>query len=254
MSFRALIVDDEPLALDGLRILLTQDPEITAIEEACSGKQAVAAIQSRPPDLVFLDVQMPEMDGFDVVNAVGAENMPAVVFATAHDRHAVRAFEANAVDYLLKPIQRERFLAALRRAKTHAKAGPNWADRRIVTLLESFGKAPRRLRRVAVRSGGRTTFVSIDDIDWIGAADNYVELHCGGVCHLVRCSLSEIESALDPEEFLRIHRSTIVNACRVKEVTAAAAGEYTILIERGERFEPSPSHLENVRALIRNPF
>jgi two-component system LytT family response regulator len=254
MSFRALIVDDEPLAVEGLRLLLRQDSEIAAIDEASGGAEAVAAIRSAPPDIVFLDVQMPEMDGFDVVNAVGVENMPAVVFATAHDRHALRAFEANAIDYLLKPIHRDRFFAALKRAKTRVRVDRDDSERRIVSLLESMEKAKRRLRRIAVKSAGRTTFVSVKDIDWIGAADNYVELHCGGDCHLVRCSMAEIESALDPDDFVRIHRSVIVNANRVKEVRAGAAGEYTIVTHRGERLESSRGFADNVRTLIQNSF
>lgn len=254
MSFKALIVDDEPLALEGLRLLLRQDPEIAGIEEASGGAEAVAAIRTAPPDIVFLDVQMPEMDGFDVVNAVGAENMPIVVFATAHDRHAVRAFEANAVDYLLKPIHRDRFFAALERAKTRARADRDTSERRIVALLESMEKSQRRLRRVAVKSAGRTTFVSVDDIDWIGAADNYVELHCGSACHLVRCSMAEIESALDPDDFVRIHRSAIVNVSRVKEVRSSAPGEYAIVMQGGERLESSRGFADKIRALIQNPF
>jgi two-component system, LytTR family, response regulator len=254
MSFRALIVDDEPLAVEGLRLLLRQDSEIAAIDEASGGAEAVTALRSAPPDIVFLDVQMPEMDGFDVVNAVGAENMPTIVFATAHDRHALRAFEANAVDYLLKPIQRDRFFAALKRAKIRVRADRDDSERRIVSLLESMEKAKRRLRRIAVKSAGRTTFVSVKDIDWIGAADNYVELHCAGDCHLIRCSMAEIESALDPDDFVRIHRSAIVNVNRVKEVRATAAGEYTIVTQRGERLESSRGFAENVRTLIQNSF
>jgi two-component system, LytTR family, response regulator len=254
MKFRVLIVDDEPLAVEGLRLLVRQDPEIVAIGEASGGAEAVAAIRSAVPDIVFLDVQMPEMDGFDVVNAVGVENMPAVVFATAHDHHAIRAFEANAVDYLLKPIDRDRFFAALKRAKSRVRADRDDRERRIVSLLQSIEKSKQRLRRIAVKSAGRTTFVSVDDIEWIGAADNYVELHCGGEVNLVRCSMGEIEAALDPNDFLRIHRSAIVNVNRVKEVRAGAAGEYTIVMHRGERLESSRGFADNVRTLIQNSF
>jgi two-component system, LytTR family, response regulator len=254
MNFRALIVDDEPLAVEGLRLLLRQDSDIAAIDEASGGAEAVAAIRSATPDIVFLDVQMPEMDGFDVVNTVGVENMPSVVFATAHDHHALRAFEANAVDYLLKPIQRDRFFAALKRAKARVRVDRDDSERRIVSLLQSMERSKRRLRRIAVKSAGRTTFVSVDDIDWIGAADNYVELHCGGDSSLVRCSMAEIESALDPDDFVRIHRSAIVNVNRVKEVRAGSAGEYTIVMHRGERLESSRGFADNVRTLIRNSF
>ena len=254
MNLTALIVDDEPLALEGLRLLLRQDRDIGAIVEASGGAEAVEAIRSTSPDIVLLDVQMPEMDGFDVVSAIGVENMPAVVFATAHDHYALRAFEANAVDYLLKPIHRDRFLAALKRAKCRVKADRDDSERRIVSLLESIGRSKRQLRRIAVKSAGRTTFVSVDDVDWIGAADNYVELHCGGEVNLVRCSMGEMESALDPADFIRIHRSAIVNVNRVKEVRTGAPGEYTIVMHRGERLQSSRGFADHVRTLIQNSF
>lgn len=254
MGFRVLIVDDEPLAVEGLRLLLRQDSDVAAIVEASTGAEAVDRIRSTAPDIAFLDVQMPEMDGFDVVNAIGAENMPAVVFATAHDRHALRAFDANAVDYLLKPIHHDRFRAALKRAKSRVRADREDSQRRIVSLLQSIEKSTQRLRRIAVKSAGRTTFVSVDDIDWIGAADNYVELHCRGELSLIRCSMGDIESALDPNDFVRIHRSAIVNVNRVKEVRAGTAGEFTIVMRGGERLESSRGFADNVRTLIQNSF
>ena len=254
MNLKALIVDDEPLAVEGLRLLLSEDRDIGAIVAACGGAEAVDVIRSKTPDIVLLDVQMPEMDGFDVVSAIGVENMPAVVFATAHDHHALRAFEANAVDYLLKPIHRERFFAALKRAKSRVKADRDDSERRIVSLLQSIENSKRRLRRIAVKSAGRTTFVSVDDIDWIGAADNYVELHCGDEVSLVRCSMAEIEPAPDPAGFVRIHRSGIVNVNRVKEVRTGTPGEYTIVMHRGERLQSSRGFAANVRTLIQNSF
>jgi two-component system, LytTR family, response regulator len=255
MGIKTLIVDDEPLALEGLRMLLAQDPDIAGIKEAPGGLEAVEAIAAWNPDLVFLDVQMPEMDGFDVIKAVGAERMPAVVFATAHDRHAVRAFEANAIDYLLKPIPRDRFTAALKRAK--ARVGAAQQDppgRQIISLLQSIARPAQRLKRLAVRSAGKTTFVNVEDIDWIRAADNYVELHSGDTCHLVHCSMNEMEGALNPEDFLRIHRSLIVNAGRVKEVRAASFGEYLIVLQTGQRLQSSRRYAQSVRSLIQNPF
>jgi two-component system, LytTR family, response regulator len=178
MPLTTLIVDDEPLARAGLRMLLSQDADIVSIHEAKDGREAVASIRGVTPDLVFLDVQMPEMDGFSVVREIGAERMPAVVFVTAHDRYAIQAFEINAIDYLLKPVTEERFTQALERAKTRLKASPpDESGRLIISLLETIASPRRYLKRLAVRSGGKTIFVDVDDIDWIEAAENYVELH-----------------------------------------------------------------------------
>src|SRR5437868_10321865 len=174
----ALIVDDEPLARDGLRMLLAKDAQVTTILEAKNGSEAVRAIHGQQPDLVFLDVQMPEMDGFSVVQEVGPARMPAVIFVTAHDRYAIRAFEVNAIDYLLKPVTAERFQQALERAKARLQSGDE-AGRRMVALLEAIAAPSRYLKRLAIRSGGKTSFINVEEIEWIQAAENYVELHVG---------------------------------------------------------------------------
>ena len=180
MSLTTLIVDDEPLAREGLRMLLTQDPEVSAVHEARDGREAVAAIRKIRPDLVFLDVQMPEMDGFAVVEEVGAERMPPVVFVTAHDRYAIQAFEINAIDYLLKPVTKERFGKALGRAKKRLNSDPSdEASRQILCLLETIAAPRRYVNRLAVRSAGKTVFVDAEAVDWIEAAENYVQLHAG---------------------------------------------------------------------------
>jgi two-component system, LytTR family, response regulator len=199
MTLRTLIVDDEPLAREGLRMLLAEDPEISAVHEAKDGREAVAAIRQAPPDLVFLDVQMPEMDGFSVVQEIGADRMPAVVFVTAHDQYAIDAFEVNAIDYLLKPVTRERFAQALARAKARlpAQAAPE-ESRQILSLLETLAAPRRQLKRLAVRTAGKTLFVDIDDVDWIEAAENYVRLHVGRASHLVHVALGTLEKSLDP--------------------------------------------------------
>src|SRR5580693_8856081 len=167
MPLTTLIVDDEPLAREGLRMLLSQDPEVAAIHEARDGREAVAVIRETHPDLVFLDVQMPELDGFSVVKEVGAERMPEVVFVTAHDKYAIQAFEINAIDYLLKPVTEERFNQALRRAKTRLQIRPAEASRQILSLLETIASPRRYLKRLAVRSAGKTVFVDADDVHWI---------------------------------------------------------------------------------------
>src|SRR6516164_5441431 len=198
MPFTTLIVDDEPLAREGLRMLLSRDPEIAFIPEARNGQEAVAAIRNSRPDLVFLDVQMPEMNGFEVVREVGAQRMPPVVFVTAHDRFAIQAFEINAIDYLLKPVTEERFAQALARAKARIYSSPaDEASRQIICLLESLASPRRYLKRLAVRTGGKTAFVDIEDVDWMEAAENYVQLHAGRANHLLHVAMNTIAKSLD---------------------------------------------------------
>ena len=223
MPLTTLIVDDEPLARDGLRVLLSRDPEVSTICEARDGREAVAAIRESKPDLVFLDVQMPEMDGFEVVRKISAEHMPQVVFVTAHDQYAIQAFEINALDYLLKPVIEERFVKALVRAKGWIRANLEAdSNRQIIGLLETIASPRSYVKRLAVRSGGKTAFVDVEDVDWIEAAENYVELHVGRVSHLLHITMSTLEKSLDPEIFLRIHRSIIVNLVRIKNLQSDA--------------------------------
>lgn len=255
MPLTALIVDDEPLAREGLSMLLSLDPEISAIHEAKDGREAVIAIRNARPDLVFLDVQMPEMDGFAVVKEVGAEHMPAVVFVTAHDKYAIQAFEVNAVDYVLKPVTGERFGRALERVKTRMslRSGDD-TSRHIISLLETIASPRRYLGRLAVRTAGKTIFVDIEDVDWIEAAENYVQLHAGRAAHLVHVAMNTLEKSLDPEVFARIHRSLIVNIRRIKEMKPALHGEYVITLENGVRLQSGRAYNEKLRALSANPF
>ncbi len=255
MPLTTLIVDDEPLAREGLRMLLSQDPEIAAIHEARDGREAVAAILEARPDLVFLDVQMPEMDGFSVVREVGAERMPAVVFVTAHDQYAIQAFEINAIDYLLKPVTEERFRQALARAKVRldVRAGDE-ASGRILSLLEAMAAPRRYMKRLAVRSAGKTVFVDVEDVDWIEAAENYVQLHAGKAGHLLHVPMNTLEKSLDPEIFLRIHRSAMVNVRRIKELQPAAHGEYVVTLASGVRLQSSRTYNEKLKTLAANPF
>jgi len=255
MPLTTLIVDDEPLAREGLRMLLAEDPEISAIHAAKDGRQAVAAIRRTRPDLVFLDVQMPEMDGFGVVREVGAERMPAVVFVTAHDRFAIQAFEINAIDYLLKPVTRERFAQALERAKARLHLEPaEEPSRQILSLLETLAAPRRSLKRLAVRSAGKTVFVDVDDIDWIEAAENYVKLHAGRAAHLLHVAMNTLEESLDPEVFLRVHRSLIVNVGRIKELQPAVHGEYVITLRNDVRLRSGRTYSDKLKALADNPF
>jgi two-component system LytT family response regulator len=259
MPFTALLVDDEPLAREGLRMLLARDPDVLAIHEAKNGREAVEAIRAIRPDLVFLDVQMPEMDGFEVARDVGAEQMPAVVFVTAHDKYAIQAFEINAIDYLLKPVTEERFAKAIARAKSHLE--PNSSDgpadqrsRQILSLLETIASPTRSLKRLAVRSAGKTLFVDIEDIDWMEAAENYVQLHAGRAEHLLHVTMNTLEKSLDPELFLRIHRSVIVNVRRIKELQPVMHGEYVVTLANGVRLQSGRMYNEKLRSLAANPF
>ncbi len=255
MLLSALVVDDEPLAREGLRMLLAADPEIGAIGEARDGASAVAAIRDGRPDLVFLDVQMPEMDGFGVVRAVGPERMPAVVFVTAHDRYAIQAFEISALDYLLKPVSGERFARALARAKASLRERPGEAaSRQILYLLETMAQPRRYLKRLAVRAEGKTVFVDVADVDWIEAAENYVKLHAGRSGHLLQVPLATIEGSLDPEVFLRVHRGAIVNVSRIRELAPLAHGEYAITLAGGARLRSGRTYRERLAALAANPF
>jgi two-component system LytT family response regulator len=263
MPWTTLIVDDEPLAREGLRMLLAEDSEIAAIHEAKDGREAIAALRRERPDLVFLDVQMPEIDGFSVVQEIGAERMPAVVFVTAHDQYAIRAFEINAIDYLLKPVTRERFTQALTRAKARLQTRPpvqlpgeenREESRQILSLLETLAAPHRALKRLAVRTAGKTVFVDIGDVEWIEAAENYVKLHIGRSSHLVHVAMSALEKSLDPGVFLRIHRSLIVNVGQIQELEPAAHGEYVVTLRSGARLRSGRSYHEKLKALTDNPF
>ena len=215
-KIRALIVDDEPLARSNLSVLLRLDAEIDIVGECASGMDALAEIRRAKPDLLFLDVQMPEVDGFDVLEMLGKDLPAAVVFVTAYDRYALRAFEAGALDYLLKPFDNARFELAVSRAKQRIR-----------------GDAPRKLERVAVKAAGQVCFLKLSEIDWIEAADYYACLHVGTKNHLLRRSLSELEDELDPNIFCRVHRSSIVNLERVRGLRLRADGEYEVRLESG---------------------
>lgn len=255
MRIRTLIVDDELLAREGLKILLSNDPEVDAVWEARNGREAVALIRDRQPDLVLLDVQMPLMDGFAVVDAVGAEKMPAVIFVTAHDQYAIRAFEISAVDYLLKPVTEERFRTAFQRAKNRIRAVPaDESTRQMLSVLEAIANPRRHLTRLAIRSGDKTLFLPIDEVDWIEASQNYIRLHAGQATHLAHVPMNTIESSLDPECFVRIHRSHIINVKRIKQFWSLTRGQYVVELVSGERLQSGRTYGEKIRALLSNPF
>src|ERR1700741_2143922 len=224
-NIRTLIVDDEPIARRGIRQQLRLEADVEIIGECANGREAVAAIKKQSPDLLFLDVQMPLLDGFGVVDAIGVDNLPAVVFVTAYDEHAIPAFEVNALDYLLKPIDRDRFqktLTRVRRQIDGAKSEP--IEKKLAALLQHLEESKtsnqrtKYSERIAIRESNRVFFLSVDEIDWIGAQGNYVQIHTAGQAHLLRETMNGIESKLDPEKFIRIRRSTIVCIQRIKEL------------------------------------
>jgi len=250
-SIRALIVDDEPIAREGVRVQLLKEPGVEIVGESSNGLEAVSAITELEPDLVFLDVQMPGLDAFDVFAAVGAEQMPAVIFVTAYDKYALHAFEVNAVDYLLKPFDTERFQRAFQRAKSHLQKDRVAAmNERLQTLLESIRPPRKYLERLVVKSSGRIFFLQVHEIDWIEAADNYASLHLGRECHLIRETLSSLEQKLNPEDFLRVRHSTIINIRRIKELHPMFKGEYEIVLQNGVKLTSSRRYRNKIASLL----
>jgi two-component system LytT family response regulator len=238
MKIRTLIVDDEPLGRKLIRKLLEGETEFEIIGECADGRSAVVSINRHRPDLVFLDVQMPELGGFEVLEQV--EQMPVVIFVTAYDQFALKAFEAHALDYLLKPFDEERFYKALTRVKAHFSGHEAAAlTARLTQLLEDLPSSRKAISRIAVKSGGKVVFIRISDIDWIEAAENYVQLHVGNQQYLVRGRMNELEKQLNGDQFFRIHRSTIVNLDRVKECNPMFKGEAEVLLKDGTRLAVS---------------
>jgi two-component system LytT family response regulator len=265
-KIRTLIVDDEPLARERVRSMTGLEGDLEVIGEARDGAEAVDAILSQSPDLVFLDVQMPKLDGFDVISSVGADRMPSVVFVTAFDQHALRAFEVQALDYLLKPFDQERFQGALRRVREQMDAAENGAlGKRLRALVRDMKtdvspdaqpavSADRKSDRMVVKSGGRLFFLRSDEIDWVEAAGNYVRVHVGTESHLLRDTMNAIETRLNPDVFFRIHRSRIVNIERVKELQPWFNGEYVVILRNGTKLTLSRGYREKLQDRLGKPL
>lgn len=236
---RVVLVDDEPMAREGLRLWLASEPDVVIAGEAGTPADAIALILRERPDLVFLDVQMPEADGFAVLEAISRDHLPEVVFVTAHERHALRAFDVSALDFLLKPVREERFRAALGKARSELARGEGRdGPARLSALLDRVRGSggidgERRIERFAVRTRDRFVIVPAAGVDWVGAAGNYAELHVGEATHLVRATLAELEAGLDPASFARIHRGTLVRLARVREVVPATHGDYDVVLIDG---------------------
>jgi two-component system LytT family response regulator len=247
----ALIVDDEPLARASLRTLLEREPDAITIFEARNGHEAAALILGERPDVVFLDVQMPEMNGFDVVRQVGAAAMPDVIFVSAYDQFAIRAFEINALDYLLKPVSEERFAEALQRTRSHQRQRGDDSER-IVSLLRTLASPPKTLKRIAVRSAGKTRFVDLDDVLWIQAAENYVQLHTARSQHLVHATMQSMLGRLDPDVFVRIHRSAIVNVRHIMQIETLEQGDYKLTLDNGFCIQSSRTYSDIINRWVSN--
>ena len=238
-----LVVDDEPLARERIRALLDDEAEVRIVGECASGRTAIKAIQDKRPDLVFLDVQMPGVDGFGVVEQIGAAQMPAIVFVTAFDQYALKAFEVHALDYLLKPFDRERFQATLARARESVRLrAAGAADQGMAALLESLAVRRKFPERILVKCNGKERLLPVEEVDWFEAAGNYVRIHTGGERLLLRETMANLEERLDPEQFARIHRSTIVNLKRVKELEPWFHGDYVVRLHDGRKLTLSRGH------------
>jgi two-component system LytT family response regulator len=254
MKIKTLIVDDEPLAREKLQGLLIQDREIEIIGECTNGREALSAIQALRPDLVFLDVQMPELDGFGVLARLDVNTLPTIVFVTAYDQYAIKAFEVSALDYLLKPFDRERFQRALERAKKYLKSSPSGdVSAHLIALLENL-KNKNYLERLVIKSGGRIFFIKTEEIDHIEAAGKYVRVFWGSESHLLRETMSALEAQLNPKIFLRIHRSTIVNLDRIKELQPWFNGDYVAILKDGTRLTVSRSYREKLHQQLGKSF
>jgi two-component system LytT family response regulator len=253
LKIRALIVDDEPLARRRLRKLLARDADVESVGDCANGYEAIAAINERVPHLVFLDVQMPELDGFDVLAQLEAERIPLVIFVTAYDQYALRAFEVSAVDYLLKPFDRKRFEKALQRAKARlmTERGDE-LNQRTLALLEEIKARSSHLERLLVKAGGRAFFLKTEEINWIEAEGKYVRLHVGRESYLLREAMGTLEARLDPQRFLRIHRSSIVNIDCIRELQSWFHNEYRVILCDGTQLILSRSCRKKLGDLLQS--
>jgi two-component system LytT family response regulator len=250
-TIRALIVDDEPLARRRIRRMLAHDPEVAIVGDCSNGKEAIAAIKSESPDLIFLDVQMPEVDGFDVLASTETKRPPLVIFVTAYDQYALRAFEVAAVDYLVKPFDRRRFEGALQRAKSRLASGrESDLNQQTLALLAELKAQSSHVERLVIKAGGRAFFLKTDEIDWIEAEGKYVRLHVGKESYLLREAIGSMEAQLDPKKFPRIHRSTIVNIERVRELQPWFHNEYRVILKDGTELMLSRSCRKRLGELL----
>jgi two-component system LytT family response regulator len=251
MTLRIVLADDEPLVRERLRALVAARGDCVLVAECADGAEAVDVIERERPDVALLDVQMPELDGFEVLDALQEDRRPAVIFITAYDEYAVRAFEVNAVDYLLKPIERSRFDAAIERVAGRGARGPQRDDEGVRALLAELRRKRGYATRLIVRDGARVSFLPVADVDWIDASGNYARLHAGGRAHLLRETLKSLEARLDPERFVRVHRSAIVNIERIAAMEPYFHGEYVLTLRDGTKVTSSRTCSGRLREMLR---
>lgn len=255
MKIKTLIVDDEAIARERVRRFLDAESDIEILGECRDGRETVTAIRKLQPDLVFLDIQMPQMSGFEVLAAIGSQPLPAIVFVTAYDQYAIQAFAVHALDYLLKPFNQERFRQTLNHvrkqlARRDESSRHNSVDSRLLSLLEDIKSGPKFAERLVIKATGRVYFLKTGEIDWIEACGNYVNLHVGDETHLLRETLSHLEGRLDPAKFLRIHRSRLVNLDRIRELTPLFNGDYTVSLQDGTELTLSRTYRDRLQDLI----
>ncbi|HEY3279992.1 MAG TPA: LytTR family DNA-binding domain-containing protein [Gemmatimonadales bacterium] len=258
---RVLIVDDEPAARAAIRTLLADEADVQVVGECADGRAALEAVRSDAPDLLFLDVQMPEMDGFALLRALDPTDLPVVVFVTAYDQYALHAFDVHALDYLLKPFDDQRFRASLARAKQQVREGRLGAlSQQLLALLDGTARPQRvsgdgqYLKRLVIKAGGRVTILSVKDIDWIEADGDFVKIHTGRACHPLRETMKGLESQIDPARFVRIHRSSIVNVERIKELQPYFRGEYVVILHDGTSLKLSRGYKDHLEAALGRSF
>ena len=254
-TMRTIIADDERLARQKLRVFLDAEPGIQVVAECRDGRQAVAAVQAHKPDLLLLDIRMPDLDGFQILERIPPDQMPVVVFTSAHDQYAIRAFEANALDYLLKPFEQKRLHRAVEKARTELLKShdQNIAGRVLLDLLAQTKTQPKSVdQRFMIKAGGRLVFLDLDEIDWIEAAANYVKLNVGSTSYLLREGIGRISERLDPASFIRVHRSTIVNVSKIKELQPCDSGEYIAVLRNGKELSCSRGCRAQLQQLIEN--
>ena len=252
-KIKTLIVDDEPLARRGIRQLLESEIDFEIIGEAGNGREAISAVEKHSPDLVFLDIQMPLLDGFSFLEKMGAVNLPEIVFVTAYDEHAVRAFEAGAIDYVLKPTDPERFRKTLNRVRSRILSPENkFLENKLADLLKDLKPAAEKyLERIPVKQNERIRFLNVAEIDWISSQGNYIEIHSGGEKFLIRETMESIENRLNPKQFLRIRRSAIVRIEQIKELHPLFAGEFEVVLKNGAKLASSRRYRKNLDALLK---
>jgi two-component system LytT family response regulator len=250
-TIRVCIIDDEPIACRRIERLLKDDPEIEIIKACTDGEDAVTTIRALHPDLIFLDIQMPEMNGFEVLTSLNPTEMPRVIFVTAYDRYAIQAFEVHALDYLLKPFDKKRFQAALKRGKAQVFQDQEGAsNRELVALLKELKAQPHYLERLIIKSKGRVSFLKTEEIDWIEAQGKYVMIHAGEESHLIRDAMNNLELELDPKKFVRIHKSAIVNVDQIKELKPLFHGDFRVTLRDSTELTISRRYREKVDELL----